>query len=80
MKRLSALCCLLFLATPVLAKKSCDELKSEIEAKLNGKGVKSFTLTVVPAADVKEGEGRVVGTCDGGKMKIVYKRGASSAP
>lgn len=54
-------------------KKSCDELKAEIEAKIKAKGVKSFTLDIVPAADTKEQT--VVGSCDGGSKKIVYKRG-----
>jgi hypothetical protein len=34
--------------TPALAqKKSCEELKSEIAAKLDAKGVKNYTLNVV---------------------------------
>lgn len=73
MKRLIVSVCFLLAASPAMAKKSCDELKSEIEAKLNAKGVKSFTLTVVPNAQVKDE--KVVGSCDGGSMKIVYKRG-----
>ena len=73
MKRFIIILCFLLAASPALAKKSCDELKSEIEAKLNAKGVKSFTLTVVPNAQVKDE--KVVGSCDGGSMKIVYKRG-----
>ena len=73
MKRLMAILCLALIATPVLAKKSCDELKSEIETKLTAKGVKNFTLEVVPSADVKDQ--KVVGSCDGGAKKIVYRRG-----
>ena len=42
-------------------------------AKIKNNGVKEFTLTVVDA-DAKE-DGKVVGTCDGGTKKIVYKRG-----
>lgn len=60
-------------ATPVLAKKSCEELKGEIEAKLKAKGVKSWTIDIVAKDENKEG--RVVGTCDGGAKKLVYKRG-----
>ena len=54
-------------------KKSCDELKAEIEAKIKAKSVKTYTLDIVPAAEVKDGN--VVGSCDGGAKKIVYKRG-----
>ena len=57
---------------PAFAKKDCNELKAEIEAKIKAKGVTSFTLEVV-AGDVKDG--KVVGSCDGGAKQIVYKRG-----
>jgi len=60
--------------TPALAqRKDCNDLKGEIETKIKNNGVKEFTLTVVDA-DAKE-DGKVVGTCDGGTRKIVYKRG-----
>jgi hypothetical protein len=68
-------------ASPALAqtqRKDCGELKSEIEAKIKNNGVKVFTLTVVDK-DAAE-DGKVVGTCDGGTNKIVYKRGAVDAP
>ena len=59
--------------TPALAqRKDCNDLKGEIETKIKNNGVKEFTLTVVDA-DAKE-DGKVVGTCDGGTKKIVYKR------
>ena len=54
-------------------RKSCEELKGAIEAKIKSHGVKTFTLEIVPTEDVKHE--RVVGSCDGGKKAIVYKRG-----
>lgn len=54
------------------AAKSCEELKTEIAAKLDAKGVKGYSLTVVENADV--GDAKVVGHCDGGTRKITYKR------
>lgn len=61
-------------AGPALAqKKDCGELKGEIEAKIKKNGVEKFSLDVVEGD--KQGEGKVVGTCDGGTKKIVYKRG-----
>ncbi len=61
-------------AGPALAqKKDCGELKGEIEAKIKKNGVEKFSLDVVEAE--AQGEGKVVGTCDGGTKKIVYKRG-----
>lgn len=64
---------LALVATPALARKSCDDLKAEIAAKIEKKGVKAYTLEAVKKGE--EGERRVVGSCDGGTMLIVYKRG-----
>lgn len=58
---------------PVLTRKPCEELKSEIEAKLQAKGVETYTLGIVLNEDVKDE--KVVGSCDGGTKKITYKRG-----
>jgi len=60
--------------TPALAqRKDCNELKTEIDAKITKNGVTEFTTTIVDK-DAPE-DGKVVGTCDGGSKKIVYKRG-----
>jgi hypothetical protein len=55
------------------AAKPCEDLKAEIAKKLEAKGVKSYSLEIM-AKDDKEGEGKVVGTCEGGTKKIVYLR------
>ena len=73
MRNLVIFAVLMLAAVPALAKKDCNELKSEIEAKITAKGVKAFTLEIVAGDAVKEG--KVVGSCDGGAKKIVYKRG-----
>jgi len=76
MKFLIAVVTLLLVATPALAqRKDCGELKTEIEAKIKANGVKMFTLDIVANEEVKKGEGKEVGSCDGGTKKIVYKRG-----
>lgn len=64
--------------TPAPAAKPCEELKTEIAAKLDGKGVKGYSLDVV-AKDQDVADGKVVGTCEGGTKKIVYKKGAAAA-
>jgi hypothetical protein len=66
------------LALPVAARKPCDELQAEIDAKIRANGVAAFTLTVVAAADAEQSEGKVVGSCDGGEKRIVYLRGAAT--
>ncbi|MGH8751888.1 MAG: DUF1161 domain-containing protein [Burkholderiales bacterium] len=83
-----ALLCVSLLACPVnmasaqqqtqadesaLPHKPCEELKSEIEAKLQAKGVEAYTLEIVPNEDVKNE--KIVGSCDGGTKKITYQRG-----
>jgi hypothetical protein len=59
------------------AAKSCDELKSEIAAKLDAKGVKSYSLEAIGNEEVKDQ--KVVGSCDGGTKKIVYSRDGKTA-
>lgn len=59
--------------TALAAGKPCEELKSELAAKLDAKGVQHYSLDVVDkgsAADAK-----VIGSCEGGTKEIVYKRG-----
>jgi len=74
MKSLIAIAASLLIASPVFAQvKPCEELKTEIETKIKNNGVKVFTLTIVDK-DAAE-DGKVVGTCEGGSKKIVYKRG-----
>jgi len=74
MKNLIVVVASLLIAAPALAQvKPCEELKSEVETKIKNNGVKVFTLTIVDK-DAAE-DGKVVGTCDGGTKKIVYKRG-----
>jgi len=70
MVRLIAIALLLASAPAFAQKKSCDELKGEIDARLKAKGVSGYTLDIV--TDAKDG--KVVGSCDGGTKKIVYKR------
>jgi hypothetical protein len=62
------------LSVPALAqKKSCDELKMEISAQLDAKGVQKYTLTILEVKDVKDSD-KVVGSCDGGTRRITYTR------
>ena len=62
-----------FAPVPAYAKVSCETLIAEIEAKLASKGVTKFTLLIIPKDEATDS--RVVGTCEGGAKKIIYKRG-----
>ena len=74
MKRFLAIVPALFFAAQALAAgKPCDELRSEIAAKIEANGVKEYTLDVLPA-DQEVTDKKVVGTCEGGTRKIVYAR------
>ena len=52
--------------------KSCEELKTEIEAKLKAKGVEGYTLEIIPTDQVKDQ--KIIGSCEGGAKKISYSR------
>lgn len=79
MRTLIAIIALAAAAAPAYAqRKPCEELKEEIAVKVRKNGVQHFTLTIVPNAEVKDGQ-HVVGSCDGGTRKIVYERGAPAA-
>jgi hypothetical protein len=54
------------------AGKACEELKSEIAAKLDAKNVTGYTLEIVDADKV--GDAKVVGSCEGGARKITYAK------
>lgn len=58
--------------TALAAGKPCEELKAEIAAKLDGKGVSGYTLEIVEKG--ASTDGKVVGTCEGGSKEIVYKK------
>jgi hypothetical protein len=58
---------------------SCDELKSEVEAKIRAAGVTTFSVTVVDAG-MPPTTGKVVGTCDRGAKTLLYTQGMSTPP
>ena len=74
MKRfaLAVICCAR--ATTVLAApKPCEELKAEIEAKIQANNVSSYTLEIVTNDEVQD-QNMVVGTCENGTKKIIYQK------
>ena len=72
MKKMIAFLALSMAVAPAFAAKNCEELKSEIAAKLDAKGVKGYTLEIVATEDVKDQ--KVVGSCEAGTKKITYKK------
>ena len=49
---------------------NCDELRSQIDAKIKSAGVASYSLVVVDSA--ASAPGKVVGSCAKGSKKIIY--------
>ncbi|MCQ4165034.1 DUF1161 domain-containing protein [Tahibacter harae] len=69
----------LFLSTATAwARKPCEELKTEIAAGLDAKGVQHYTLEII-AKDSQDPR-RTVGSCNGGSEKIVYERQPAPQP
>jgi hypothetical protein len=60
---------------------ACENLKEQIEHKIISNGVKQadFTLEVVDAEQAINDGGKIVGSCNRGKQKIVYSRVTHSA-
>ncbi len=57
----------------VAAPKPCEELRAEIEVKIQAAGVASYTLEIVPNDEAQD-PNMVVGSCDSGSKKIIYQR------
>jgi len=72
MKKVIALFALSLLVSPAFAAKNCEELKSEIGAKLDAKGVTGYTLEIIATEEVKDQ--KVIGSCEAGTKKIIYKK------
>ncbi len=54
------------------APKPCEELKAEIETKIQAQSVSSYTLEIVANQDVTD-QSMVVGTCENDTKKIIYQ-------
>ena len=74
MKRFAvAVTCALLTSSVLAAPKSCEELKDEIEAKIQANNVTAYTLEIVTNDEVQD-PNMVVGTCENGTKKIIYQR------
>ena len=104
MRKVALLACLVLFSLPVMAapettapatvapempaRLSCETLKARVDAKLQAKGVQTYTLEIVPVEGsgnttivasavpaAKVSKGKEVGTCDGGTKRLIYTRG-----
>ena len=58
-------------ALPSLAV-TCEDLRAQIESRIRSTGAAEFTVAVVDAGT--SAPGKIVGTCDRGGKKLVYKQ------
>jgi hypothetical protein len=82
MLKYALLACLSLFSIQSMA--SCEDVKAKIDAKLQAKGITSYTLEIVPAKDApaaasgvaapKAASGKIVGNCDNETKNIVYTR------
>ncbi|MDD1965411.1 DUF1161 domain-containing protein [Pseudomonas putida] len=74
MKRIVLTLIVSALATSAFAApKPCEELKAEIEAKIQAQNVSSYTLEIVSNEEVHD-QNMVVGSCENGTKKIIYQK------
>jgi hypothetical protein len=57
---------------------NCEALRAQIEAKIGATGATNFTVTTVDTN--APASGQVVGSCELGSKKIVYRREGGPAP
>ncbi|MGO4001724.1 MULTISPECIES: DUF1161 domain-containing protein [Pseudomonas] len=74
MKRFAlAVICAALTTSALAAPKPCEELKAEIEAKIQANNVSSYTLEIVSNDEVHD-QNMVVGSCENGSKKIIYQK------
>jgi outer membrane biosynthesis protein TonB len=72
----------LWLPSAALAQGSaCDQLKTTLAARIEATGVRGYSLEAVPASTSVPAGAKAIGNCEGGALKILYRRwgGASVA-
>ncbi|MGE8188399.1 DUF1161 domain-containing protein [Pseudomonas sp. NPDC086278] len=76
MKRIAlAVICGALATSAFAAPKDCEELKQEIEIKIQAKAVPSYTLEIVSSEEAKKHDiAMIVGTCDYGRKAIIYQK------
>ena len=76
MKRFAlAIICAVLATSAVAAPKDCEELRKEIEVKIQANAVPSYTLEIVSKEEGdRHDEAMRVGTCENGTKTIIYQK------
>lgn len=60
---------------------ACDTFKQKLAARIEAGGVHGYSLDITPASTPLPSGAKVIGTCDGGAYRLVYRRfGGSRDP
>ena len=70
----------MLLAAGAQAQTPCDQLKAVLAARIDAAGARGYSLEAVPAGTPVPPGAKVIGTCEGGASKILYRRGAAAGP
>ncbi|HEV7914017.1 MAG TPA: DUF1161 domain-containing protein, partial [Albitalea sp.] len=54
----------------------CDVLKATLAARIEATGVRGYSLEAVPGRTPVPSGAKVIGTCEGGATKMLYRRWA----
>jgi len=76
MKRIGlAILCSALATSVVAAPKDCEELRKEIEIKIQAKAIPSYTLEIITAEEAKQHDSAmIVGSCENGTKRIIYQK------
>ncbi|MDH1259376.1 MULTISPECIES: DUF1161 domain-containing protein [Pseudomonas] len=79
MKRIGlAILCSALATTAIAAPKKCEELRKEIEIKIQAKAIPTYTLEIITAEEAKQHDSAmIVGTCENGTKRIIYQKNDS---
>ncbi len=59
---------------------NCDKLRQTLATRIEAGGVHGYGLDIVPAKEGTPSGAKVIGTCDSGAFKAVYRRFGNSSP
>jgi len=76
MKRFAlAIICGVLATSAGAAPKDCEELRKEIEVKIQAKAIPSYTLEIITAEEAKNHDSAmIVGSCENGTKRIIYQK------
>ncbi len=70
----------MLLAAGAQAQMPCDQLKGVLAAGIDAAGARGYNLETVPAGTPVPPGAKVIGTCEVGTSKILYRRGGAARP